>query len=135
MTFTHIKEHLILPKVTSSGGNETRSAQLAVIELPYAPSSVQADRTPNKPKSVRVIWTPTFDGNSPIEKFIIQKREVPSEGERQVYAFFQSIICTIDLELSWEINERHLCIVEFHFIMLPFNPLTVGIGLLTLYQL
>ncbi|XP_050687397.1 protein sidekick-like isoform X4 [Eriocheir sinensis] len=66
--------------VTSSGGNETRTAQLEVIELPYAPSGVKAERTPNKPKSVRVTWTPTFDGNSPIEKFIIQKREVPSEG-------------------------------------------------------
>ncbi|KAK8382212.1 hypothetical protein O3P69_015266 [Scylla paramamosain] len=75
--------------VTSSGGNETRSAQLEVIELPYAPSSVKAVRAPLIPKSVRVTWTPTFDGNSPIEKFIIQKREVPTEAAVQ------------DLGLKW----------------------------------
>lgn len=66
--------------VISSGGNETRSASLEVIELPYAPTGVQANRTPRIPKSVKVSWTPTFDGNSPIIKFIIQKREVPTEG-------------------------------------------------------
>ncbi|XP_047493701.1 protein sidekick-like isoform X3 [Penaeus chinensis] len=66
--------------VRSSGGNETRSARLEVIELPYAPTSVKAERAPRIPKSVRVSWTPTFDGNSPIIKFIIQKREVPVEG-------------------------------------------------------
>ncbi|KAK4323993.1 hypothetical protein Pmani_005348 [Petrolisthes manimaculis] len=66
--------------VTSSGGNETRSARLEVIELPYAPTGVNAERTPRIPKSVKVSWRPTFDGNSPVIKFIIQKREVPSEG-------------------------------------------------------
>ncbi|KAK7082429.1 Protein sidekick-2 [Halocaridina rubra] len=66
--------------VTSSGGNETRSARLEVIELPYAPTGVVAERTPLISKSVRVSWTPTFDGNSPIVKFIIQKREVSNEG-------------------------------------------------------
>ncbi|XP_064109452.1 protein sidekick-like isoform X2 [Macrobrachium nipponense] len=66
--------------VTSSGGNETRSARLEVIELPYAPTGVKAERTPLIPKSVRVSWTPTFDGNSPIVKFIVQKRESASEG-------------------------------------------------------
>ncbi|KAG7176448.1 sidekick-like 1 [Homarus americanus] len=66
--------------VISSGGNETRSARLEVIELPYAPTGVQAARTPRFPKSVQITWTPTFDGNSPIIKFIIQKREVPTEG-------------------------------------------------------
>nr|XP_045601913.1 protein sidekick-like isoform X1 [Procambarus clarkii] len=66
--------------VISSGGNETRSASLEVIELPYAPTSVRAERTPRIPKSVQVSWTPTFDGNSPIIKFIVQKREVPTEG-------------------------------------------------------
>lgn len=88
VTTKPINHPVILLKVTSSGGNETRSAHLEVIELPYAPSGVKAERSPNKPKSVRVTWTPTFDGNSPIEKFIIQKREVPTEGESHaIYAF------------------------------------------------
>lgn len=72
---------LLMLQVISSGGNETRSARLEVIELPYAPSGVKAERVSRIPKSVKVSWTPTFDGNSPIIKFIIQKREVPTEGK------------------------------------------------------
>ncbi|KAK7791911.1 hypothetical protein R5R35_005428 [Gryllus longicercus] len=63
--------------VISSGGNETRSAKLSVIELPYAPVNVRAVRQDTMSRrAVNVSWTPGFDGNSPILKYIIQKREV-----------------------------------------------------------
>lgn len=67
--------------LTSPGGNETRSARLSIIELPFAPANVKADRI-NKlnQRSINVSWTPGFDGNSPIIKFIIQKREIPEFG-------------------------------------------------------
>uniref|UniRef100_A0A182PUC6 Protein sidekick n=1 Tax=Anopheles epiroticus TaxID=199890 RepID=A0A182PUC6_9DIPT len=67
--------------VTSPGGNETRSAKLSVIELPFAPSNVQAVRI-NAPhqRAINVSWTPGFDGNSKIIKFIVQRREVPELG-------------------------------------------------------
>ncbi|KAM7347892.1 sidekick cell adhesion molecule isoform 4-T4 [Cochliomyia hominivorax] len=70
--------------VTSPGGNETRSAHLSVIELPFPPSNVKATRleTPEQ-RAINVSWTPGFDGNSPISKFIIQRREV-SELEKFV---------------------------------------------------
>uniref|UniRef100_A0A182RPJ4 Protein sidekick n=1 Tax=Anopheles funestus TaxID=62324 RepID=A0A182RPJ4_ANOFN len=67
--------------VTSPGGNETRSARLSVIELPFAPSNVQAVRlnTPQN-RAINVSWTHGFDGNSKIIKFIVQRREVPELG-------------------------------------------------------
>ncbi|KAM7347891.1 sidekick cell adhesion molecule isoform 3-T3 [Cochliomyia hominivorax] len=67
--------------VTSPGGNETRSAHLSVIELPFPPSNVKATRleTPEQ-RAINVSWTPGFDGNSPISKFIIQRREVSELG-------------------------------------------------------
>ncbi|XP_030377973.1 protein sidekick [Scaptodrosophila lebanonensis] len=70
--------------VTSSGGNETRSARLSVIELPFAPTNVKVERLaePHQ-RTINVSWTPGFDGNSPIAKFIIQRREV-SELEKFV---------------------------------------------------
>ncbi|XP_073831585.1 sidekick cell adhesion molecule isoform X14 [Musca autumnalis] len=70
--------------VTSPGGNETRSAHLSVIELPFPPANVKATRLdgPNQ-RAINVSWTPGFDGNSPISKFIIQRREV-SELEKFV---------------------------------------------------
>ncbi|XP_030078896.1 protein sidekick isoform X9 [Drosophila hydei] len=70
--------------VTSPGGNETRSARLSVIELPFPPSNVKVARLAEpQQRSINVSWTPGFDGNSPIAKFIIQRREV-SELEKFV---------------------------------------------------
>ncbi|BFG02353.1 protein sidekick [Drosophila madeirensis] len=70
--------------VTSPGGNETRAARLSVIELPFPPSNVRVERLPEpQQRSINVSWTPGFDGNSPISKFIIQRREV-SELEKFV---------------------------------------------------
>lgn len=63
--------------VESSGGNETRSAKLSVIELPYAPVNVRAIKQETEShRAVNISWTPGFDGNSPILKYIVQKREV-----------------------------------------------------------
>ncbi|XP_065171276.1 protein sidekick-like isoform X3 [Atheta coriaria] len=64
--------------VRSPGGNETRTAKLSVIELPFAPLNVQAVRVDTgSARAVNISWTPGFDGNSPIKQYIIQKREVP----------------------------------------------------------
>ncbi|XP_032597184.2 protein sidekick [Drosophila grimshawi] len=70
--------------VTSPGGNETRSSRLSVIELPFPPTNVKVKRLkePHQ-RSINVSWTAGFDGNSPISKFIIQRREV-SELEKFV---------------------------------------------------
>lgn len=52
-----------------------------MIELPFAPTNVKAIRhdTPMY-RSINISWTPGFDGNSKILKFIIQRREVPELG-------------------------------------------------------
>ncbi|KAI4461154.1 titin [Holotrichia oblita] len=64
--------------VISPGGNDTRSAKLSVIELPFAPTNVMAVRLDTATqRAVNISWTPGFDGNSPIKQYIIQKREVP----------------------------------------------------------
>lgn len=68
--------------VTSPGGNHTRHATLSVIELPFAPTNIRAKKLESPlQRAVNVTWTPGFDGNSPIKKFIIQKREVPELGK------------------------------------------------------
>ncbi|KAL9873744.1 sidekick cell adhesion molecule isoform 5-T5 [Glossina fuscipes fuscipes] len=67
--------------VTSPGGNETRSARLSVIELPFPPTNVKATRLESlDQRAINISWTPGFDGNSPISKFIIQRREVSELG-------------------------------------------------------
>lgn len=67
--------------VVSPGGNETRSARLSVIELPFAPINVVASRVERiSPRTINVTWVPGFDGNSPTKKFIVQRREVSDLG-------------------------------------------------------
>ncbi|XP_045518694.1 protein sidekick isoform X1 [Pieris brassicae] len=67
--------------VTSPGGNHTRRAFLSVIELPFSPTNVRAERLDATPqRAVNVSWTPGFDGNSPVQKFIVQRRVVPEFG-------------------------------------------------------
>nr|XP_049695374.1 protein sidekick isoform X4 [Helicoverpa armigera] len=67
--------------VTSPGGNQTRHAVLSVIELPFAPTNVRAFKLEAaSQRAVNVTWTPGFDGNSPIQKFIVQRRVVPEFG-------------------------------------------------------
>ncbi|XP_076627146.1 sidekick cell adhesion molecule isoform X4 [Colletes latitarsis] len=67
--------------VVSPGGNETRSARLSVIELPFAPINVMAGRVERiSPRTINVSWVPGFDGNSPTKKFIVQRREVSDLG-------------------------------------------------------
>lgn len=65
----------------SPGGNETRSARLSVIELPFPPSHVSAKRVPSGfQRAVNVSWTPGFDGNAPILQYVIQRLEVNSNN-------------------------------------------------------
>lgn len=66
-------------EVSSAGGNDRRSASLDVIELPFPPTRVHAEKTAQK--SVNVSWTPGFNGNSPIIKYILQYRYVPQKGD------------------------------------------------------
>lgn len=88
--------------VLSPGGNETRIAKLSVIELPYAPINVKAVKLATATqRAVNVSWTPGFDGNSPIKKFIIQKREIPEFGKD----FFNKFTKTnITLLLTYKIK-------------------------------
>lgn len=60
--------------VSSPGGNERRHAHLSILELPYPPNVAQAERVGSR--AVNVSWNVGFDGNSPILKYIVQKRQI-----------------------------------------------------------
>lgn len=68
--------------VQSAAGNESRSATLNIVELPFAPTNVKAERIVEPDlRTVNISWTKGFDGNSPILKYIIQRREVLELGK------------------------------------------------------
>ncbi|XP_054261356.1 protein sidekick-like [Macrosteles quadrilineatus] len=64
--------------LVSPGGNETRTARLSVIELPFPPTNLVATRLDNR--AINLTWAPGFDGNSEILKYIVQRREVSDLG-------------------------------------------------------
>ncbi|XP_063972668.1 protein sidekick isoform X2 [Diachasmimorpha longicaudata] len=67
--------------VISPGGNETRSARLSVIELPFAPINIIAERIERiSLRAINISWVPGFDGNSPTKKFVVERRVVPEMG-------------------------------------------------------
>ncbi|CAG7730812.1 unnamed protein product, partial [Allacma fusca] len=75
--------------VRSQGGHDERSARLKIIELPYPPTNVIADKLPmltpgSNSKAVNISWTSGFNGNSPILKYIIQKRNVNLDSNLHV---------------------------------------------------
>jgi len=63
--------------VTSPLGNDWRTARLDLIELPHAPSDVKAVLNV-KGGFVNVSWSPNFDGNSPIVRYAVYNRVVPT---------------------------------------------------------
>lgn len=90
--------------VTSPGGNHTRRAQLSVIELPFSPTNVRAERLDaTSQRAVNVSWTPGFDGNSPVHKYIVQRRIVPEFGLYITNNIIEAYVCNsfISTELIW----------------------------------
>lgn len=98
--------------MTSPGGNETRSARLSVIELPFAPTNVKAERYDAQTyRAINVSWTAGFDGNSPILKFIVQRREVPELGEFFFHNLFLHYILLVSTFVSLHLVKHSITLI------------------------
>ncbi|XP_064623842.1 protein sidekick-2-like isoform X2 [Lineus longissimus] len=64
-------------QVTSPAGNDSKSADLKVVELPYEPTITYIALNPASDRKVDLRWSPGFDGNSPVKEFIIHERLIP----------------------------------------------------------
>lgn len=66
-----------------SAGNDSKIAYLNVVELPYSPGNLFATLYNLEKRTVNLTWSPAFDGNSPIIKYIIQARILSLESNLQ----------------------------------------------------
>ncbi|XP_041941993.1 protein sidekick-2 isoform X3 [Alosa sapidissima] len=62
-------------KVTSVGGNDTRSAHLRVRQLPHSPENPMATLSLTEKRSINLTWAQAFDGNSPLIRYILEVSE------------------------------------------------------------
>ncbi|XP_062359287.1 protein sidekick-1 [Cinclus cinclus] len=62
-------------EVISSGGNDSRTARLEVIELPHSPQNLVATLNSSYSRSVVLSWVRPFDGNSPVLYYVVELSE------------------------------------------------------------
>ncbi|XP_063270838.1 protein sidekick-1 isoform X2 [Prinia subflava] len=62
-------------EVISSGGNDSRTARLEVIELPHSPQNLVASLNSSYGRSVGLSWVRPFDGNSPLLSYVVELSE------------------------------------------------------------
>uniref|UniRef100_A0A8C5B5A4 Fibronectin type-III domain-containing protein n=1 Tax=Gadus morhua TaxID=8049 RepID=A0A8C5B5A4_GADMO len=62
-------------RVTSVGGNDSRSAHLRVRQLPHAPENPLAALSAAERRTVNLTWAPAFDGNSPLIRYVLEVSE------------------------------------------------------------
>lgn len=110
----------------SPGGNETRSGKLSVIELPFAPTNVHADRLASvSQRAVNVSWTPGFDGNSPVLKYIIQKREVSDLGS-EIFMNWITELSNVSSEQRWVLLTNLKAAATYQFRVSAVNSVGEG---------
>nr|XP_018910641.1 PREDICTED: protein sidekick isoform X1 [Bemisia tabaci] len=109
----------------SPGGNETRTARLNVIELPFAPLNVKASKI--DPRGVNVSWTPGFDGNSPILKFIVQRREVSELGPiPDVFLSWMTELSNVSADSRWIMLQQLKAATTYQFRVSAVNSVGEG---------
>uniref|UniRef100_A0A7N9AK39 Sidekick cell adhesion molecule 2a n=1 Tax=Mastacembelus armatus TaxID=205130 RepID=A0A7N9AK39_9TELE len=62
-------------RVTSVGGNDSRSAHLRVRQLPHAPENPIAILSTTEKRTINLTWAQAFDGNSPLIRYILEVSE------------------------------------------------------------
>ncbi|XP_053197128.1 protein sidekick-2 [Scomber japonicus] len=62
-------------RVTSVGGNDSRSAHLRVRQLPHAPENPTAVLGTSEKRAIDLAWAKPFDGNSPLIRYILEVSE------------------------------------------------------------
>uniref|UniRef100_A0A8D3E8J7 Sidekick cell adhesion molecule 2a n=1 Tax=Scophthalmus maximus TaxID=52904 RepID=A0A8D3E8J7_SCOMX len=62
-------------RVTSVGGNDSRSAHLRVRQLPHAPENPIAVLSVTEKRAINLTWAQAFDGNSPLIRYILEVSE------------------------------------------------------------
>lgn len=119
--------------VRSQGGHDERVARLKIIELPYPPTNVRAEKLPTlapgaNSKAVNITWASGFDGNSPILKYIIQTRSVQPEAGMQidVPGSWETLLTNVSSETRFTVMEGLKPAASYQFRISAINSVGEG---------
>jgi len=101
--------------IHSGGASESKSARLEIIEKPHQPEYITAELLDKLSTSVRIKWTPGFNGNSPITKYLVEMRTVNNDNiEGEISSIMQSN--------SWEVAKANISADQTSVIIPDLKP-------------
>lgn len=101
--------------IQSGGMAETKTARLEIIERPHQPEYITAELLDKLSTSVRLKWTPGFNGNSPIIKYLIEMRTVDGDNiDNEMNSIMQSS--------NWEIAKANISADQTSVIIPDLKP-------------
>ncbi|ODM95509.1 Protein sidekick [Orchesella cincta] len=119
--------------VRSQGGHDERVARLKIIELPYPPTNVRAEKLPRlspgaNSKAVNITWASGFDGNSAIVTYIIQTRTVNPEAgvQMDVPGNWETLLTNVSTEVRNVIVEGLKPAASYQFRISAINSVGEG---------
>lgn len=100
--------------IHSAGVTESRSARLEIIERPHQPEYISAELLDKLSTSVRIKWTPGFNGNSPIIKYLVEMRTVDGDNiDNEMNSIMQS---------NWEVAKANISADQTSVIIPDLKP-------------
>lgn len=97
----------------SGGISESKVARLIIIERPHQPEYITAELLDKLSTSVRIKWTPGFNGNSPIKKYQVEMRTLNSD---------ENEMSTIMHSNSWEVAKANISADQTSVIIPDLKP-------------
>lgn len=101
--------------VRSGSATESKSVRVEIIELPHQPEYIQAELLDKLSTSVRVRWTPGFNGNSPIVKYLVEMRTVTSDN-------LDNDMGSLMMSDSWELAKANISADQTSVIVPDLKP-------------
>lgn len=101
--------------VYSGGMSESKSAQLQIVERPHQPEYITAELLDKLSTSVRIKWTPGFNGNSPITKYTVEMYIVQSDN-------IDNDLNAIMLSDKWEVAKANVSADQTSVIVPDLKP-------------
>lgn len=101
--------------IHSGSMTETKVARLAIIERPHQPEYITAELLDKLSTGVRVKWTPGYNGNSPIIKYVVEMRTVESDN-------VDNDLTTIMQSNLWEVAKANISADQTSVIISDLKP-------------